>query len=145
MHIANCWLKMSKFGSNILLRGVTPAEVAMLRKAHELNAGGDPISDVVVYGKVNRRNQNELVRLRQKYRNLSISDGTNKKTSVFETLFGGLNSRVPQNFEDIGVKYTIGKNEPPKNSPDVQLTQEETERLDELVEDAVVEETVEAL
>jgi hypothetical protein len=125
---------MNKWGSDIHLKAVTPAEVAILRKGHEGNVGGDPISDAVVYAQVNRLPRIELARLKRKYRNLRINDEEGKTKSVFALLFSGLNANLPEKFSDIQVPFTVGKPFAPVNSPDIALTEDEIALLDEAVE-----------
>lgn len=134
MQIANGWLKLNKFGSTVPLRGITPAEAAILQKGHEVNAGGVAVLDVVVYGNVNRKDSVELDRLRHKYKDLGTKDGT-KTITVFSQLFSGLSAKAPQTFDDVGIPYTLGKNKVLKDSPEVVLTDEEKLLMDEKVEE----------
>lgn len=100
MEVGNCRLKINKQGSDIPLHNVTPAEVQVLRKGHEISANGDPIGTVAVVGTIKRSNQIEVNRLRSKYGGLKHKSG-DKDVPVVESLFPGANPQLPQTFAEL--------------------------------------------
>lgn len=106
MQIGNVWLKIDSTGSNVLLEGVTPAEVAILNTNHEANARGVACHDLVITGEEIRTGEAEINRLREKYANAKDRKGE----SLAEKLYPGKSPTLPQKFEEVGL--TVEKLEP---------------------------------
>ena len=104
MKQADIWLKVDKVGSNIPIKGVTPAEVLYLVADNHANVGGDPIESLTVTGDAMvhtgeekdgkpvtrlRKDDEELMRLRLKYPARNIG-----------RIFGsGYAPKFPEDFE----------------------------------------------
>lgn len=103
MQIAKCRLKLDQKGSDVPLMNVTPAEVLVLRRGHEGNAGGDAISGVEIIGEVTQSDAEEVSRLSRKYDNLRVKNSEGKDVSVVSLLFPGVGNKLPQTFAEIGI------------------------------------------
>lgn len=113
MQVATCRLKLNQKGSDIPLAGVTPAEVLVLRKGHEMTAGGEAIFDVKVIGNASIKSSDEIQRLRAKYASLRIKDG-DKDINVVAFLFPGHGIKLPETFEEIGLPSEKGEYKGPE-------------------------------
>lgn len=102
MEIANIRLKLTKTGSDIPITNVTPAEVLVLRAAHETNANGEAVSGVEIIGTTKRTGADEVARLKAKYPNLRHKAGDKDAKSV-EHLFPGVGNIVPETFKEISI------------------------------------------
>ena len=103
MQVGNGWLKLNADGSCVEVHGITPAEAAILNTDHEANAK-TPVAvfNVTLVGDEKRSNEEEINRLREKYRNAKDKKGE----SLAEKLYPGKNPVLPQKFEEVGVKVT---------------------------------------
>ncbi len=118
MKQADIELKIDRFGSSVPLKGVTPAEVLYLVADHHINAGGDPIIELVEKGEAQtvtgtspdgkaivrpRTAGEEIQRLRRKYpsRNLAKVFGTsfepNLPTDFAHARASGVGMVLPDN------------------------------------------------
>jgi hypothetical protein len=97
MEIATGWLILTRNGSEVPIRGVTPAELCLLVKDRINHIGKHPIHDLVVADKpVLRTAEEEKERLRQRYGKPKDS----KKFKIDE-LFPGHASTIPTVFEGL--------------------------------------------
>lgn len=109
MEVGNFRLKLDKF-SDVPIRRATPAELMVLRRAHEINVGGDPISDVEVCRDIEQSDRDEKSRLLRKYPRLKVRPpGADKDVGVVELLFPGESPRLPQSFQETGVETKKGE------------------------------------
>ena len=70
MQIGNCWLTIDRYKSTLYRKGVTPAEVAVLREGFFHQANGPAITQVFLTGEKDIDDHIELSRLRTRYRDL---------------------------------------------------------------------------
>ena len=67
MKQVNLTLRLEKHGHDVIRTGVTPAEAAILVSEHHVNAGGNPLHDVVDQKDITRSDVEEVDRLRAKF------------------------------------------------------------------------------
>lgn len=129
MQIGVCELKLDRFGSTVIRRGVTPAEVAILREGFFHQANGQPINVVFVTDEKPVPDAVELRRLRARYRDLRNKDNKN----AVETVFPGM-AKLPQKFDELeGLEVHDGDEAPqPSDSPEEALSIEEQAALDSI-------------
>src|SRR3990172_1697949 len=89
MKVANARLVLNKFGSDVALTDITPAEVLFLTAEHHTNAGKAPVTQLIEKDEVERTVSEELDRLTQRY--------PMEKLSV---LFHGAIPTLPSTFEE---------------------------------------------
>lgn len=106
MQQANGWLKLNQFGSNVPLTAITPAEAVVLQKAHERNAGGPPLQNLVVVVDLPITVSVELSRLRQKY-----------GVKFVDFLYPGNLPTLPQTFKEAGFAVDEGAMAPKLAEP----------------------------
>jgi len=109
MQIANAWLVIDERGSNVPLKGITPAEAIYLdstRKRHK-DDSERKIIHIKLVGNAKRSNATEKERLLRKY---PIENPTTRKVILDETWPGPAPS-FPQTFEEAGYEVT---NDSPK-------------------------------
>jgi hypothetical protein len=111
MQLADAWLVIpNSNGSNVPLRSITPAEAVFLnheRKQHK-DDNESKIIHVKLVGDVKRSDADEKARLMRQY---GKRDPKTEEILV-EKLFPGATPRMPQTFEDVGIK--VDGTEPPK-------------------------------
>lgn len=101
MEIARAKVKLNSLGSNVI-KTITPAEYLVLKEGHSVNAGGNPLSDLVVIGTVKRGDETELRRLRGTYGALKFrAPGTTSDVHVLSYLFAAHDAKVPQTFSEL--------------------------------------------
>lgn len=99
MQQAKCTLVLDIFKNSIPLKDVTPPEAVVLRRAHQKNAGCDPVQNIVLTGMVSHSASEEMARLRRKY-----------KAKKFEEAYPGENPKLPETFQEVGYSVPL----PPK-------------------------------
>ena len=112
MEIANAWLKLTKTGSDVFKRNITPPEAVLLRLGHEVNAGGNPLSQITITGKLEISSVEERMRLASIYPNLRQGD-----IAVIDIAYPGTGSQLPQTFKDAGFEAEKGGDIVLKDSP----------------------------
>lgn len=134
MEIAEGRLRVDPSGSDVPLHNLTPAEAMVLQKGFFQAANGEPLSKIYIVGKASRSNKVEAERLKEKYKNLRISDG-GKTVDVTTHLFPGASPDLPQTFEEAHIPVLreapyVPPVEPdaPDGGDDIELTDEEVER-----------------
>lgn len=108
MEVANCRLKLNKMGSDVPKYLVTPAEVLVLQKGFEANAGGNPISGIELIGTSKRSSAAELARLQSAYANLRVDD-----KPIVGALFPGSAVKLPETFLEIGITAPVATHRKP--------------------------------
>ena len=104
MQLASCWVLLSKVGSDIPLKGVTPAELMLLIRDRIAFTGKHPVHDLKVTGDSKRSSELERQRLRRKYgTGLHNERGKviNKDQYKIDTLYPGEGNTLPEKFADI--------------------------------------------
>lgn len=104
MQIARAWVLLDKRGSNVPVRGVTPAELMLLVRDRMPFVGGCPVHNLEIVGESTRKDSVERQRLRVKYGSgLHDEKGKviNKDQTKVDTLYPGESSRFPQKFEEL--------------------------------------------
>lgn len=99
MQVANCWLILDKYGSNVPKKNITPAELIILVKDRQDIIGKFPIHNLVVHEGLKSRltPAQERIRLRHKY-------GQNKdKKFKIDVVFPGETTKLPETFEETGL------------------------------------------
>jgi len=99
MEIANCWLTLDKFGSNIPLFNVTPAELVYLVENRKNILGRFPISDLEKVRNVPLSEDNERKRLQMKYGRVKSKE-PGVKPYCIDVLFPPHTSKLPTTFKD---------------------------------------------
>jgi hypothetical protein len=134
MEIAEGRLRIDPSGSDVPLHNLTPAEAMVLQKGFFQAANGEPLSKIFITGKTSRSNKTEADRLKEKYKNLRISDG-GKTVDVTSHLFPGASPELPQTFEAAHIAVLreapyVPPVEPdaPEGGDDIELTDEEVQR-----------------
>lgn len=99
MQLASCTVCLTK-DNHVPKPSVTPAEVAILRKIHSKNFGGDPVIDVKIHTEdwKNYNPQVEIARLRAKY------GGNAKGHTWFDEAFPGASNNpsiIPDTFDKV--------------------------------------------
>jgi hypothetical protein len=88
MPIADATLKLNK-QMTVVVRDITPTQALYLVAEHHKGAGGQPLSDFVLTGEVERTAKEEVDRLRTLY-----------PTKKVNSLFTGAIPQVPATFEE---------------------------------------------
>lgn len=101
MQLASAWLILDKRGSNIPIKGLTPAELVLLVKDRQDIVGKFPIHDLQVIGDSRRSDEQERARLRAKYGH-HPKDRTSFKVDL---LYPGEEAVLPSTFKKLGDKY----------------------------------------
>ncbi len=101
MQLASAWLILDKRGSNVPIRGVTPAELIILIRDRTDFVGKHPVHDLKITGKSRRSNAMERQRLREKYGG-SLKD---RKVAKVDALYPGEGNPLPETFEELGQDY----------------------------------------
>src|SRR6185436_10317523 len=109
MQVANVWLVFDELGSNVPLKGITPAEAVFLdatRKRHK-DDSEKKVKHIKIVGNAKRSNGIEKARLLAKY------PIENPKTGkpVMDEVWPGPMPSFPQTFEEAGYEVT---NDSPK-------------------------------
>ena len=94
MQTANCIIKTSDVHT-IPVYGVTPAEAQVLVKIHFKGANGQALESAALATDVERDGQAEYERLCAKY-----------NPSIIAEMWPGHNKRLPQTFDEAGIKLT---------------------------------------
>src|SRR5690349_5572079 len=97
MQIANCWITLDKFGSNVPLFGVTPPELVHLVSTRKNLLGRFPITDLKVVREDKRTDEEERERLR-KYGIRKDKEGT--IIYNIDKIYPPHTSKYPQTFEE---------------------------------------------
>jgi len=113
MQIANIRLKLDALGSDVFIDGVTPAEAVLLNTDHEINDKGQAVHDVTVVGETTRTDEEEILRLREKYVNAKDKKGE----SLAEKLYPGKSPKLPHTFKEAGFEVISKAVEPAKPAP----------------------------
>ena len=118
MQLAKAWLIIDKRGSNVPIRGLTPAELVLLCTTWTDFIGKHPVHDLVITGDSQRSDALEKQRLTEKHGG-SIK---NRKIPKVEALYPGHGSKLPQTFEELGRIFKDSQakelKEPLPNIPD---------------------------
>lgn len=101
MQLASAWLILDKRGSNVPIRGVTPAELIILIRDRTDFVGKHPVHNLKITGKSRRTDAMEKQRLREKYGG-SLKD---RKVAKVDMLYPGEGNNLPQTFEELGKDY----------------------------------------
>lgn len=102
MELASAWLLLDKHGSNVPIKGVTPAELIILINDRKDFVGKHPIHNLKLTGKSKRSDTLERQRLKEKYGG-SLKD---RKVAKIDVLYPGHGAKLPQTFEELGADYT---------------------------------------
>lgn len=117
MQVGNIWLRLNNFGSSIPLMDVTPAEVAILNEDHGMNANAkDCCFDLSDVREEKRSDEAEINRLREKYCNARDKKGV----GLAEKLYPGKTPKLPQTFEEVGLKAGVAAVATPPQPPPVE-------------------------
>ena len=137
MQLAKAWLVIDKRGSNVPIKGMTPAELQLICSTWTDFIGRHPVHDLVIIGNSKRDDALEFQRLKEKHGG-SIKD---RKTPKVAMLYPGANPKLPQTFEELGQIYqdSLSKElkEPRPDIPDFEdsalakLDQEDIEVISE--------------
>lgn len=106
MQLASAWLILDKRGSNVPIRGVTPAELIILIRDRTDFVGKHPVHNLKITGVSRRTDVMERQRLREKYGG-SLKDRKVAKVDVF---YPGEGNKLPQTFEELGKDFTMSEN-----------------------------------
>lgn len=100
MQTANCWLQIEKFGSDVPVLGMTPAELVLVVNEFQDKLGKFPVHDLEMGDDSDRSGLVEVERLRSKYGFVRSS-----KPPVFkiDKLYPGVNPRLPETFAETGL------------------------------------------
>lgn len=102
MKTATIYLAQSKFGSNVLLKEVTPLEAILLTAEHHQNVGKEPVTvDESSITEIERDDFEEAQRLRAKYGNKKV-----------EAVLGKLLNKFPKDYSmtKLGMQFTLNGN-----------------------------------
>lgn len=106
MQVCDCTVRLSGDQlHSVRKRGVTVAEIYLLRQIH----GADSVVDISPIRQDKRSHQEEIERLRKKYRSSIRNINPEASGNVVDGLFGGPNPNVPVNLADIGVEHPSAK------------------------------------
>lgn len=108
MEVANAWLVIDERGSNVPLKGITPAEAVYLdsvRKRHK-DDGEKKVIHIKLIGTAKRSSAQEKARLLAKY---PIENPTTRRV-LLDEVWSGVAPSFPKTFEDAG--YEVTNDEP---------------------------------
>ena len=96
MQTANAVLRLNR-GTEVPLKGLTPAEMVILHIIHNANVGQDPIHSITDINEIDRSPVEEHKRLRAKYGHLA----TKKGDKLITLIYPGLSAPLPEDFDDV--------------------------------------------
>jgi hypothetical protein len=100
MEVARVYVKFNKLGSGVF-KTVTPAEYVILARAHEVNAGGKPISQQQIIGTIDRSGEIERQRLHDDYPNLKHLASGAKEIDNSVKICWPEGTEIPMTFKEI--------------------------------------------
>jgi hypothetical protein len=137
MELANVMLALGGDAAHVISKyAVSPAEVAVLQMIH----GNDAVTEISVYGRVDRSSRTERERLLQAYG--KSDDGGPIRAPAVDALFPGVAARVFEKFVELDLDdsfYKAKGRAAPKKA-----AQEKVEVVEEIVE-PIDEDVVEEL
>lgn len=101
MQICDCDVRLSGDQLHRVRKRVTVAEIYVLRQLH----GADAVVNITPVKQDKRSHQEEIERLRRKYRRPIQNINPNGSGNIVDSLFGGPSPNVPVNLADIGVEH----------------------------------------
>lgn len=100
MEVGTAWVTLDKYGSNVLIKGLTPAELVLLVRDRKSVLGKFPVSDLEIKGEILRDFAIEKQRLRNRMGRCRDKNKTD--TFKVDDAYPGEQSKLPLTFEETG-------------------------------------------